>query len=142
MTVSASRDVRLRKVVTADFRKNEATNWQLLEDEGEIPRGLKADDVICMLSHTQTQIVFVRPPYEHAINGKVIKVTASQRLRIAGGSWNPLLLANYAEDVGLRLVGLPKFEEHYRAVREEARQAAREAARVEREGRDGNGSSE
>ena len=105
--------LRLKLVVTADFRKTEQTNWIELEAAGEIPKNLKPGDVVCMVSSSRNQVVFVFPPYEHAHDGKVIRVINSRRLRISGGAWNPLMLQNYAADVGLRLSGITRFEEHF-----------------------------
>jgi hypothetical protein len=92
------------------------------EASGDLPR-LGQGDVIAFLSGSRDQLVFVSPPYEHLTNGRTVKLYASRRLRISSGSWNPLMLENYAQEVGLSLVGLKTFEEHYNRMREEKRAA-------------------
>jgi hypothetical protein len=46
-------------------------------------------------------------------NEREHRVFDSRRWRLATGTWNPLMLANYAEEVGLQLEGLRKFEQIY-----------------------------
>jgi len=43
----------------------------------------------------------------------VRRVVDSRRLRISGGAWSPLMLQNYANAVGLNLVGIKRFEQLY-----------------------------
>ena len=47
--------------------------------------------------------------------GRTVQVLSSRRLRIST-KWNPLMLANYAERVGLKLEGLKRFETYYQEL--------------------------
>jgi hypothetical protein len=114
---------RLRFVGSADFRKNEVTMYREAEQEGALPAGLKAGDVVAFVSTSRDQIVFVSPPYQHLENGREVRLYASRRLRISSGRWNPLMLQNYADEVGLQLLGLKRFEEHYETMRRARTQA-------------------
>jgi hypothetical protein len=126
-----SKPMRLRLVVTADFRKTEATNWDELRaaydksrgaEPGTIPPDVKKGEVVLMLSTLRNQLVFVYPPYEAQFNGTTVKIVASRRLRIEGGRFDPRMLANYAEDVGLRLEGMKRYEEYFAEMQVRARQ--------------------
>ena len=113
--------LRLKLIVEADFRKTEATNWQEKAAAGELPP-LKAGEVVCFVSGNRSQVVFVQAPTDfHTAGGLDAKVYASRRLRLDRGAWNPLMLADYAEQVGLRLDGLKKFKEHYEEQQERKR---------------------
>ncbi len=43
-------------------------------------------------------------------------VIFSQKLRMLDGSWNPYMLGNYATQVGLELVGIKFFQDHFRKL--------------------------
>lgn len=85
----------------------------LRKTEPQFHRTLKTDDVVCFLSKRRNQIAFVWNLDLYGINkGKRVEITRCVRLRLSQGTWNPLMLANYAERVGLTLTGLARFEDH------------------------------
>jgi hypothetical protein len=108
--------MRLRYITQADFRRSERTNFIDAQRRGELPVNLRAGDVIAFVSHGRDQILFVQMRTEVSVNartGAPVCVWQSHRLRIEGGRWNPLMLANYASKVGLKLDGLRRFESYY-----------------------------
>lgn len=113
-----SRDLFLRAVVEGDFRKNEATLYNEYLKKNPAPFG---DSVILFISLSRNQMVFVHGFEALADKSKhgIRRVLWSERLRLDRGTWNPLMLVNYAERVGLHLVGLKRFENFYRALTKE-----------------------
>jgi hypothetical protein len=103
--------MRLRLVYRANFQRSEATNYASAVAENKLALG--KDDVVCLVSLKGDQLVFVWKPLqiEDGARGRERHIVSSQRLRLTGGVWNPLMLANYAERVGLQLDGLRKFEQ-------------------------------
>ncbi len=104
---------------TVHFGKSELTNF--LEVLGKHPEfadeksaaKLKADDVVLLVSKTGNQLAFI-----HGFDQFEKKaVLRSTRLRISGGvPWNPLMLVNYAREVGLSITGIKAFEDHVSAL--------------------------
>lgn len=112
------RDLRLKLIVHADFRKSEETNFLELQKAGKLPRLRKGDGVL-LISKSDDQLVFVEKIDEfeaEAADGRVVKarVVASQRFRIRGTKWNPLMLQNYAERAGFKIPGIKRFEWYMR----------------------------
>ena len=108
------RDLRLKLITHADFRKSEETNFLLLEKQGKLPRLRKGEGVL-FISKQENQLVFVEKVDEFEVEnsqGKIIhaRVIASQRFRIRGTKWNPLMLQNYAERAGFSIPGIKRFE--------------------------------
>jgi hypothetical protein len=103
--------LKLRLVYKTDFRKNESTNYEAAVKEHELT--LRGDDVVLLVSKAWNQLIFVWRPTEMEGARGPIRVVSSRRLRLQGGSWNPLMLANYAGSVGLELNGLKLFESRY-----------------------------
>lgn len=114
--------MRLRAIETVSFRNSERTNYDKWAKAGGT---LASGDVVLFVSLGGEQLVFVSKPVQinMTAHGGVgtREVLFSQRLRVAGGTWNPLMLANYAEQVGLQLDGLPRFEAYYRKLHPRAR---------------------
>lgn len=106
--------MRLKYIEQVDFRKSEYTNFQdLLKREKELD--LKDNDVVAFVSNSRMQIVFVSRPTSIDGATKECEVISSRRLRISsGGTWNPTMLANYASMAGIELIGIKRFEDHYR----------------------------
>ena len=101
--------LRLRVITSGNFRKNEATLYTEFEKEHG-PLALKGDDCILFVSKTGKILRFVFAP----VMGKKTSVLSSQTLRITvGGTWNPLMLKNYAAQLGIELAGLKCFEDYY-----------------------------
>lgn len=111
--------MRLKYIQKADFRKSERTNLvEFRKKNYAAVRNLLPDDVICFISSQQDQLVFVHG-FVEMTNGKnqFFQILSSRRLRITGGTWNPLRLADYAKEVGLELEGLKKFADYYKNLK-------------------------
>jgi hypothetical protein len=94
---------RLRYVATTDFRRSEATNFAALPKT--LRDSLRNNDAVCFRSGTGNQLVFVFR--------RVGDVVASTRLRLPSKRrWDPLMLADYAAEVGIELVGLKRLKDH------------------------------
>lgn len=106
--------MRLRLIRQVTFGKSEDTNYEAIKSG---LRGIKLDryDVVLLVSKTENQVMFVYPPTEIELRpSKRREVLRSLRLRLRGpGAWNPYMIANYAEEVGIKLEGIKLFQEHY-----------------------------
>jgi len=114
--------MRLRHIVSVSFNKSELTNYKefLLQNPGA-STVLKGNDVILLISKSRDQLVFVYG--FDALDKNQILFTSRMRILTAKGGkgvWNPLMLKNYAEEQGIDLEGLKKFEEYYAQLREGA----------------------
>ena len=112
------RVLRLKLIAHADFRKSEETNFLELERANKLP-DLKRGDGVLLVSMSGNQLVFVEKIDEFetsTLSGKIVRarVCASQRFRIRGTSWNPLMLQNYAERAGFKIPGIKRFESYMR----------------------------
>ena len=105
--------MRLRLIKHISFARSEDTNFEAVKSSlrGKLDR----NDVVLFVSLTQNQIMFVYNPTNVEIRpGATKEVLRSVRFRLRGrGTWNPLMLANYAAECGLKLDGIKRFEEHY-----------------------------
>lgn len=100
--------MRLRYVAECSFNASEATNFY-----GVVPKSVRSqmrgNDVACLVSKTGNQLCFV---YSDKKTGPATAL-ASARLRLSGRApWNPLMLADYANAVGIELEGIKKLEQH------------------------------
>src|SRR4051812_20077310 len=97
--------MRVKLIKEMDFRRNDQTLYRDIEKEVTLRR----NDVACLVSKTRVQILFIHRPVDVDYRGfKVDKTTVyrSIRLRLSHGTWDPLMLKDYAESVGLELQGL------------------------------------
>ncbi len=119
------RRVNLRFCKVVDFRKSEKTSfYELPKVEREAMRS--SNEAICFISGRGDQVVFVyQPASVSPLDGTPIDVLPSSRLRLGRNRWNRYMLQNYANEVGLELVGLPRFEK----ILEEAAAERRERRR-------------
>lgn len=112
--------MRLKHIAKVDFRKSEATNFDTFRRARAtkaVVASLGAGDLIMFINMSEDQLVFIHG-FDTVSDGKqTLRVLSSRRLRISGGRWNPLRLANYAEEVGLQLDGLKRFEDYYKRLR-------------------------
>lgn len=76
--------------------------------------------VVLLLSKSKDQMCFVHgfETFTDKNKSAVRRVLWSEKLRLDRGTWNPLMLVNYAERVGLGLVGLKRFEDFYHKLTE------------------------
>lgn len=113
---------RLRAVIQVPFTKSEETNFaEALASRhyGALIRSLQGDDAIAFISQGQNQIVFIHGYDEVQDAKRKWRVLSSSRIRISRGSglsstFEPKMLANYAKQAGLELIGLKLFEEFYK----------------------------
>lgn len=126
--------MRLRMVATMSFARSEATNFDSIRAQLKGKR-LDPNDVVAFVSLTGNQILFVYHPGEIQVRpGIRHEVLRSVRLRLRGRhAWHPLMLANYAAEVGIRLDGLKRFEEHYAQLARETAQAVAKSLGVSKE---------
>jgi hypothetical protein len=126
--------LRLRLIRTVTFARSEATNYDTYK--GEL-RGVKLgrEDVVLFMSLTQNQVAFVYAPHSIETSpGRFTEVLRSARFRLRGrAGWNPLMIANYASEVGIKLDGLKRFEEHYDKLRREAARSVAKRLGVSKE---------
>lgn len=114
--------MRLRYITRADFRKSAETMInEALKEVKTLDLG--PNDCILMISGTGRILRFVFGFLTHGqvssagkVLGRDVRVLPSRDYRICdGGTWNPHMLANYAQEIGLELAHLKKFEAHLRA---------------------------
>lgn len=106
--------MKLKYIDSVSFRQSEWTNYKQLSRK--LKWELRAGEVACLVSLTGDQIVFVYAPVmlDHP-HIEATQCLRSERLRLTGKQrWNPLMLVNYAKQVGIELDGLKRFEDHYK----------------------------
>ena len=113
--------MRLKYIAYVDFRKSERTNFLELKKSKKLPK-LGKNDVVLLVSKSENQCVFVYGFVEFTTEDKTgrerdVEICRSERLRIRGSSWNPLMIRNYAEHVNINIEGIKKFEDYYRDQR-------------------------
>jgi len=109
--------VKIKKVVQTDFRRNDVSIFSAFQKENlPLLRRLKEDDMIVFVSKTGNQLLFIHGFTEFPGDQNRALGTALQsiRHRILSGTWNPLMLRNYAIAAGLDVEGLALFEDHYK----------------------------
>lgn len=120
--------VRLRHIVRTDFRKSEET---MLNEVIKEVKNLKLgqNDCVAMLSGNGKLLRFVFGFLEHemvdargnTVAAKLQRILPSRTYRITQhGFFNPLMLANYAEALGIELADIKRFESY---VKQEIRDA-------------------
>lgn len=103
--------MRLAYIAEVDFRSSELHNFTRIKDAPK----LGPNDVVLLISLSRTQLCFVHGFTDLDENRRVLR---SERLRLTSGTWNPLMLVDYAERVGLKLEGLKRFNEYYKKLTE------------------------
>lgn len=107
-------NVRLKGVLKCPFNRSEVNNLAHYRGADYFPGELRTGEAYLFLSKKLDQAMFVFATHESADeNGVVRFVTDSRRLRLASGSWSPYMLQNYANSVGLALLGIKRFEQVY-----------------------------
>jgi len=110
---AAKTQLRLKGVIQCSFQRSEATNLAMFRQEGHYPGNLKKGEAFLFIAKTGNQVLFVfrDPTIEFDGEKTARRVIDSRRLRLDGGTWSPYMLQNYAESVGLHLVGIKRFEQ-------------------------------
>jgi hypothetical protein len=102
-----------------DFRFNDLSNYDAFRKSRQFPGELHSNEAYLFISRSGNQLLWVlnvlqiettRPNRSGRYDRRVID---TRRWRIEGGQWNPALLQNYANEVGLDLVGFRRYEESY-----------------------------
>jgi len=116
--------MRLKLVYQGNFCKNERTLFEEALKQNDVQLG--PDDCVLLVSKGGKLLKFVRRSREISYvngsgkNGHSTTILASDTYRITGyGKWSPLMLSNYAAEVGVELEGIKKFEAHYKVLRGE-----------------------
>ena len=115
--------IRLKGIVqNVDFRQSELTNYEAFRRTKRFQGDPKLGEAYLLISTTGNQLVWILK-YEADVTvfQTERRRIESLRFRISGGYWNPLMLANYAEEVGIDLVGIKRFEEAFAEMREAKR---------------------
>ena len=115
---------RLRAIIQVPFTKSEETNFAEARSSrpyGDLIKSLQGDDAIAFISQGQNQIVFIHGYDEVEDAKRKWRVLSSHRIRITRGPglsnvFEPRMLANYAKQAGLELIGLKLFEEFYKSL--------------------------
>lgn len=110
--------VHIKRVFTANFCKSVRTLYDEIKADRKLWRGvLGPDEAYLFVSQTGNQLLFVLG--EHTIESRPDTRFAQKRTlidwrgwRIEGGTFEPRMLENYANNVGLTL-GRKTFEEFW-----------------------------
>lgn len=105
--------VRLKGVVECQFNRSEVSNLHHYRATAYFPGELAVGEAFLFLSKKGDQVMFVFALRQVDCQGKPRAVMDSRRLRLSSGAWNPYMLQNYANEVGLHLVGIKRFEHIY-----------------------------
>ena len=104
--------VRLKEIYETSFARSEMTNYRLWRKE--TTRSLAAGEALCIVSKTGNQMVFVWKPKLITYGGSNAEAFLSVRIRLDSTKWwDGRMLRNYANQVGLELVGLKRYEQYY-----------------------------
>lgn len=122
---SAPTRLRLKGVITCSFVRSEATNLDLYRKSGHYPGPLKNGEAFLFISKSGNQIIFIFKSISLEVAGQHRRgdgttnrtVIDSRKLRLDGGTWHPYMLQNYANAVGIDLIGLKRFEQIHDEMR-------------------------
>jgi hypothetical protein len=99
-----------------DFRYNELSIYERYRKDRSFQGDPKLGETYLFVSTSGNQLLWVLRYEDKVLVHKTMrKRIETLRFRVSGGSWNPLMLANYAEEIGITLEGIRKFEEIYAA---------------------------
>jgi hypothetical protein len=105
--------LHLKAVIRCSFQRSEVTNLDLFRQEGHFPGELLNGEAFLLLAKGGNQLIFIfRSPVNYeSPTGASWEVIDSRKLRLTGGTWSPYMLQDYANEVGLNLVGIKRFEQ-------------------------------
>ena len=121
--------VKLRLVYPGDFRQSEASLLQeALKEFPDLKLG--PEDCVMLVATSGKLAVFASGFRDmDLVTAKAghSRVIFSSKVRICdGGRIDPRMIVNLAEQVGLEIVGLKRFESYYRELRAERQSEAAE----------------
>lgn len=103
--------MKLKLVHRCNFRRSEATNFAEAVKSHKLTLG--PNDVVMLQSMTGDQLVFVwrSTAVSHRVGSALAirNVLRSERLRLDGGQWDPMLIVTYATRAGIRLDNLDLY---------------------------------
>lgn len=108
--------LKLKAIISdADFRKSEVTLYDEFLWSKSYPGDLNKNECFLFISKTGNQLLwfFTQIKEIDGYKGKPTNIFDSRKWRIVNGVWHPFMLANYASEVGIELVGIKRFEEIY-----------------------------
>lgn len=105
-----------------DFRSSEATNYDELVKCKHFAGPPRKREVYLMVSKSGDQLVWVLNVGGVGKNGDRRDVVDTRRWRLRRGSWSPHMLENYANSIGISLVGFKRLETSYADAREARKQ--------------------
>lgn len=118
--------LRLRRVFfDMDLRRGGDTNWAEVLKKKELPASMKGDHCIMFLNRARTMMDFAFCPIEWSAEnhiGREVHARAVRwmRVKIRGTTWSPDMLANYAADAGIELIGIRSFQSIWKEYRDAA----------------------
>lgn len=101
-----------------DFRSSEMSNYDHLVKKKHFAGPPGKREVYLMVSKSGDQLLWILNVNTIGRNGNGREVFDTRRWRLRRGSWAPYMLENYANAVGLSLVGFKRFEDSYAESRE------------------------
>lgn len=114
--------MRLKLIVTVNFQRTEAENFHAAMKRNP---GLELgpQDVVCMVSLSRQQIVFMYRKETIDVSGYGLRkgtadVFHSERLRLSRSTFEPKMIQNYANQIGIVLDGFRRFEDIYASLGE------------------------
>ena len=109
--------MNIRRIEETDFRRCDIRIFaEFRNNNTSFVKKLAKDDIVVFISKQRNQMLFIHGVTEFfAADGSSIReALQSIRHRILGGAWSPLMLKNYAEEAGLQIEGLSRFEDHFK----------------------------
>jgi hypothetical protein len=110
--------VRLKGIrFGVDFRKSDLTNYDEFKRSRQFPGELSSNEVYLFVSKSQNQLIWIQhiSTLEEYTSKRIID---TRRWRIDGSHrWNFYMLAEYASQVSLNLIGIPTLKEHFERLR-------------------------
>ena len=112
--------IKLRAVrFDVDFRLRDLRSYDEFRNSNKFPGELRRNEAYLFVSRSGDQLLWVlnvsqvevsRPNRLGQYQRRIID---TRRWRIEGGTWNPMMLQNYANEVDLDLVGFRRYEDQY-----------------------------
>lgn len=106
-----------------DFRSTELAIFEKYRRSKDFAGDPRTGEAYLFVSKSGTQLLWVLH-YEAKVQvlNRDRRRIESLKMRVSGGYWNPLMLQNYANDLGIELEGIKRFEEvfyqtHKRKIR-------------------------
>lgn len=111
----ALQKVRLKGIRTVSFRQSELTNYDWLRKKRKFATDLKPNEVYLLVSKMGNQLVWILNDAQVKVgeNGDAKRMLDTRRWRLDSRTpFNPLMIQNYANEVGIELVGIKKLQDH------------------------------